>query len=573
MADSPFQGLFEGPWLLQGWFPDQAPALAGALSGGGALGMLRVPAFPDLSELEARLERAGQVGLDLKGQLDQFAETLSLAMKRKLPFLAHGPTLPQLPPELKERLKQCGIYRMAFVKDAAEAELAAQDGAQALVVASSPDAAAQLEAIHRMTGLPVLAEAESDTSRTQAQSLLELPGVAGLQLRSPALARELSPRLEALPAELAGDDRPALPGLKIGSVEVPHPIIQGGMGIGVSWEGLAGAVAREGCIGIVSAIGTGNRRMDEIQTVKGRPLGAANLHHPEALKEILQEARRRSEGHGAVGVNILCAINGYEEMVRASVEGGARLIISGAGLPLALPGLVEDPAVALVPIVSSARALAIICRTWERKFHRLPDAVVLEGPESGGHQGFSFEQCGEQEHSLEALLPTVVAERDRWGSFPVIAAGGVWDRSDIERMLALGAGGVQMATRFIATFECDASPAFKTALLRARAEDIRLVKSPVGLPGRAIFTGIHERIEAGEAPGIACISDCVSPCEHGKGARQAGYCIADRLEDARRGIADSGLFFTGSNGWRVRELVSVRELVAELCGHTRALSA
>ena len=336
------------------------------------------------------------------------------------------------------------------------------------------------------------------------------------------------------------------------------------MGIGVSWDRLAGAVAREGCVGLVSAIGTGYHGSATSPRRLGRPDGTEALNPPRTLEGIVRSARERAGGRGAVGVNILCAIEGYEAAVRASVAGGAQLIVSGAGLPLALPEYVGDADVALVPIVSSARALGVICKHWQRRHGRLPDAVVLEGPESGGHQGFSAEACSEPEHTLEALLPSVLAERDKWGTFPVIVAGGVWDRGDIERFLAMGAGGVQMGTRFIGTFECDAAPAFKDVILRARAEDIGLMKSPVGLPARGVRTALQARIEAGSAPQVRCVSHCLQPCQNGKGALAAGYCIADRLADAYRGDLENGLFFTGSNGARLKELLSVHDLIEEL---------
>lgn len=564
---SKFVPTGEEPWLLQGWFPSQGFELAGALAQGGALGMLRVPAFPGEGELEAWIEKARGAGLDIKGLMDRFKEVVELARQRGVPFLAHGP---DPAPELLESLQNCGIPRLAFVQSPEEAVRTARDGANVLVVEEGPDLSERLAEIHRRTGLPLLAEAGRDLA--QAQSLLEIEGVAGLQLRSPALlhsgaAAEIPgfSKLASLPADLLGEGSAApLPKLKIRNLEIPYPIVQGGMGIGVSWDRLAGAAARAGCVGIVSAIGTGNRFPDLVEHRQGRPLGPDNLNNPEALALILKEALRRSEGKGAVGVNILCAIQGYERVVRASVEAGAQIIISGAGLPLSLPEYVGDADVALVPIVSSARALGLICKTWQRKFNRLPDAVVLEGPESGGHQGFSVEQCGDPAFALEALLGPVLEERNKWGDFPVIVAGGVWDRADIDRFLALGAGGVQMATRFIGTLECDADPVFKEAILRAKQEDIRLVKSPVGMPGRAVVSGLQTSIADGSAPPIRCISDCVSPCAHGKGAQEAGYCIADRLEDARSGKKNTGLFFTGSNGWKLRDLLSVRELVAEL---------
>ncbi|NWJ42481.1 MAG: nitronate monooxygenase [Geothrix sp.] len=355
-----------------------------------------------------------------------------------------------------------------------------------------------------------------------------------------------------------------LPRLKIRNLDLAYPIQQGGMGVGVSWEGLAGAVASAGCVGLVSAIGTGYHGSANPKMRLGRPDGTDALNPPKALEWIVRAARERSGGRGAVGVNILCAIEGYEEAVRASLAGGAQMIVSGAGLPLALPGYVGDADVALVPIVSSGRALQVICKQWQRKFNRLPDAVVLEGPESGGHQGFSHDGCLDPAHTLENILPEVIEERNKWGEFPILVAGGVWDHADIQRFLALGADGVQMGTRFIGTFECDASPIFKEVILRAKAEDIGLMKSPVGLPARGVRTSLQRNIEAGTAPLVRCVSNCLSPCGHGKGAMAVGYCIADRLADAMQGNEESGLFFTGSNGAKLRELVSVRDLIEEL---------
>jgi len=554
------------PWLLQGWFPGQSLELAGAFAQGGGLGVLRVPAFPGEGELEAWIEKAKGAGLDLKGLRDRFREVVDQAKQRSVPFLAHGPEPSQ---RLLECLRSCGIPRLAFVQSPEQAERTAQEGADALVVEGGADLLERLTEIHRRTGLPLLAEAEKDLDR--AKELLRVEGVKGLQLRSPALLHAAATaelpgfvRLAEIPSQVLGEGAAPLPGMKIRNLDIRYPIVQGGMGVGVSWEGLAGAVARTGCVGIISAIGTGNHYPDMVEQRLGRPFGPDNLNNSEALTLIIKEALRRSEGKGAVGVNILCAIQGYERVVRASVAAGAQLIISGAGLPLALPGYVGDADVALVPIVSSARALGLICKTWQRKFNRLPDAVVLEGPESGGHQGFSAEQIVDADFSLEALLGPVLEERNKWGDFPVIVAGGVWDRADIDRFLAMGAGGVQMATRFIGTLECDAEPAFKEMILQAGKNDIQLVKSPVGMPGRAVVAGLQASILDGTAPKVRCVSDCVTPCEHGVGARAVGYCIADRLEDARSGKKNTGLFFTGSNGWKLKDLISVKELVAEI---------
>ncbi|MBI4911194.1 MAG: nitronate monooxygenase [Acidobacteria bacterium] len=460
-------------------------------------------------------------------------------------------------------LKHANLPRIVAVQDAEQARQASASGALALL------ADAEHVAELGRPGLPVLASA-----RDEAQARLALgAGAAGLQPRSPSLLdapplaafrSRLGENLGDLGQDLLFQGPAPLPRLRIRHLDLSYPIQQGGMGIGVSWEGLAGAVAREGCVGIVSAIGTGYHPSARPLLRHGRPVGSPELNPPGVLAGIVRAARERSRGHGAVGVNILCAIEGYEAAVRASLEGGAQMIISGAGLPLGLPDMVGDAEVALVPIVSSARALAVICKHWTRRHHRLPDAVVLEGPESGGHQGFSLEACDDPAHTLEKLLPLVLEERDRWGDFPVLVAGGVWDRGDIERFLALGASGVQMGTRFIGTFECDAAPAFKDVVLKAEAKDIGLMKSPVGLPARGIRTALQSAIGSGSAPPIRCTSQCLQPCGHGRGALEAGYCIADRLADAARGDREHGLFFSGSNGARLKELVSVRDLVEEL---------
>ncbi len=355
-----------------------------------------------------------------------------------------------------------------------------------------------------------------------------------------------------------------LPLLKIRNIEVPHPIIQGGMGVGISWDNLAGNVAKNDCIGIVSGVCTGYRYPDFVETLKGRPIKAANLHHRESLIRIVQRAKEIAGGNGAVGVNILYCISEYGRVVKDAVDAGADLIITGAGIPLKLPEYVGDAEVALVPIVSSARVLKIICKSWMHRYNRLPDAVVMEGPKSGGHQGYTFEQCRDPKYTLEKVLPEVLEEAGRWGEIPVIAAGGIWDRADIEKFLRMGTAGVQMATRFIGTYECDASPEFKQVLLNAEKEDIALMKSPVGYPARGVISHLQRSIEKGCAPKIECISNCIIPCNHGEKSRKVGYCIADRLSDAVRGNRETGLFFSGSNGWRIQELVHVKDLIEEL---------
>ncbi len=356
----------------------------------------------------------------------------------------------------------------------------------------------------------------------------------------------------------------ALPSLRIGKYEVPYPIIQGGMGVGISWENLAGNVAKHGAIGVVSSVGTGYRHPNYVRLKDGKPIGSMGIHNKEALQQIIRDARDIAGKDSVIGVNILCAITDYDRVVRDSIEAGVDMIISGAGLPLRLPEYAAGTDVALVPIVSSARALRVICRHWKRKYNRLPDAVVLEGPKSGGHQGIPYEDCFKPEYQLENLLPAVLEERDKWGDFPVIVAGGIWDKKDIEWYISQGAAGVQMGTRFVGTYECDAADEFKKVILNAKKDDITLLKSPVGYPARGIVTKLIKDIERGTAPEVKCVSNCVVPCNHGEEAKKVGFCIADRLGDAYLGRTETGLFFSGSNGYRVKRLVHVKDLIREL---------
>ena len=355
---------------------------------------------------------------------------------------------------------------------------------------------------------------------------------------------------------------------KIGKYTIEKPIIQGGMGVGISWDQLAGNVSLEGGLGVISAVGTGvyKNRAYAQKTVgkEKRPLDAINFYSYPALKKIFENAREIC-GDKPLAVNILYAQTDYNRVVEDSCRAGANIIITGAGLPLTMPEAVKNyPDVALVPIVSTAKALRILCRRWKKTHNRLPDAVIVEGPLSGGHQGFKYEECFLPENQLENILPPVVQEAKNWGSMPVIAAGGIWDNNDIKKMLELGASAVQMGTRFIGTVECDTSDVMKQILLDAKEEDIKLFKSPVGYPARGVKSQLHKNIELGTAPKVACISNCVAPCNRGEEAKIVGYCIADRLSDAYDGIAESGLFFTGSNGYRLNEIITVKELMDKL---------
>lgn len=352
--------------------------------------------------------------------------------------------------------------------------------------------------------------------------------------------------------------------MKIGKFNIEHPIIQGGMGVGISWDKLAGTVSLEGGLGVISAVGTGyyNNLAFSQKNVNGRPRDTINFYSSAALEEIIKNARKIC-GSKPLAANILYAINDYSKVVVDACKAGIDIIITGAGLPLSLPADAKDyPDVALVPIVSSVRALKLIIKKWS-KHNKIPDAVIVEGPKSGGHQGFTYEQCFEEEYQLENILPPIIEEAKKY-NIPVVAAGGIWDKTDIDKFMAMGCDGVQMATRFIATHECDVDITMKELLVKAKEEDIKLVKSPVGLPARAVMTQLQSDIENHTAPEVKCISNCVAPCNRGEEAKAVGFCIADRLADAYHGEEKSGLFFTGSNGYKINEIISVKELMHKL---------
>lgn len=353
--------------------------------------------------------------------------------------------------------------------------------------------------------------------------------------------------------------------LKIGKFTIKYPIFQGGMGVGISWDELAGNVSKCGALGIISAVGTGYyKKLQFIEKiVTSKPFEAINFYSKNALNEIFKNARKIC-GDNPLGANILYAINEYGRVVRDACEAGANFIITGAGLPTNMPEFTKNfPDVALIPIVSSAKALRILCKRWKDRYDRIPDAVIVEGPLSGGHQGFKYEDCFKEEYQLENIVPLVVEEAKNWGEIPVIAAGGIWDRQDIDKMIALGASGVQMATRFLGTYECDAK-AYVDILPSIKQEDIVLVKSPVGYPARALNIGVLERLREGNAPKIRCISNCVAPCHRGQEAKLVGYCIADSLGKGHLGDIQEGLFFSGANGYRVEKILHVKELIEEL---------
>lgn len=342
--------------------------------------------------------------------------------------------------------------------------------------------------------------------------------------------------------------------LKIGSKTARIPVVQGGMGVGISRWRLAGTVAREGGMGTLAAQGIG-----QVTDLLPQSHRRKDPHGVEAVEAEVRRAQQESQGNGIVAINIMMAITHFDPLVDAAVRAGADAIVTGAGLPMDLPDKVSGSGVALIPIISSARAAKTITRYWKERYNRIPDAFVIEGPLAGGHLGFSREQLDAPECQLEALLPAVAEQVAPYGDIPLIAAGGVWDRQDAQRMMALGAHAVQLGTRFVATQECDAAQHFKDLLLRCRQEDITVTRTSVGLLGRVMRTQLVERFEKGQFPGFKCTYHCLKSCV----AHEVSYCLADHLSDAARGHED-GFYFVGANGHRVREILPVAELLRRL---------
>ncbi len=348
-----------------------------------------------------------------------------------------------------------------------------------------------------------------------------------------------------------------LPSLRIGDFEVPVPIIQGGMGVGVSLSRLAAAVANAGGIGIISGAQPGFMEPD-FRTDNN----AANVR---GLEKEIRKARELAPG-GVIGVNFLAASYNYKELVLAAVREKVDLIISGAGLPSTLPELVEGSSTKIAPIVSSEKAAATIARLWDKRYNYLPDAVIVEGPEAGGHLGFSVEDLepGKKPDLMQIVKDVIKAlkpfEEKYNRKVPVIAAGGIYTGCDIAEFLKIGAAGVQMATRFVATIECDAHEAFKQAYINARENAVRIIKSPVGLPGRALDNAFLKKLdEQGRIPVTRCYR-CLRNCD----PATIPYCITDALVRSVTGDADNGLVFVGSSVYKVDKIVAVKELMQEL---------
>lgn len=337
------------------------------------------------------------------------------------------------------------------------------------------------------------------------------------------------------------------------------PVIQGGMGVGVSLSTLAGNVAKCGGVGIISTAQIGYQE----EGFEEHPI-ETNL---KAIEKHVKRAKEIAQG-GVVGVNIMVATKKYEEYVKAAVKSGVDLIISGAGLPTRLPEFVEKSKTKIAPIVSSIKSAKVICKLWDRKYKRCPDMVVIEGPKAGGHLGFSYEELQtitqeEYEEEIKGIIKVVEEFGEKYNyHIPVIAAGGIYDVGDMKHAMELGVDGVQVATRFVTTYECDASDAYKQAYIDAKQEEIQIVKSPVGMPGRAIHNAFIEETEKEPVK----IKKCLQCLEHCK-QKDIPYCITNALINAVKGKVSQGLIFCGANAWRAQKMEHVSDIMEEFSGY------
>jgi len=345
--------------------------------------------------------------------------------------------------------------------------------------------------------------------------------------------------------------------LNIGGLRARVPVIQGGMAVGISRSRLAAAVANAGGIGVIATAGAGYLQ-DDVYS-----------NYIEANNRIIVEEIRKAKSlsKGVIGVNIMVALSNYASLVKIAIEEGIDVIFAGAGLPLNLPSFLPEgnTRTKLVPIVSSGKALTIIARRWMNKYHCIPDAVVVEGPLAGGHLGFRKDNLLNEEYSLENLVPDVLSHaktlEDQYGKpVPVIPAGGIYTGADIFKFMKMGASGVQMATRFVATHECDASDEMKSAYIKAKKEDIIIIESPVGMPGRAIRNQFLDDVASGHKKPFKCPFHCIITCNF----KTAPYCIAKALCNATEGNLSEGFAFAGQNVWRVDKIVHVSDLIRSL---------
>ena len=370
--------------------------------------------------------------------------------------------------------------------------------------------------------------------------------------------------------------------LVIGELVVPKPVIQGGMGVGISLSSLAGAVAKAGGMGIISTAQIGFKEPDFAD------------HSLEAnLRAIGKEFKKAREiaPEGVIGFNIMVATKNYAMYVKEAIKAGADIIISGAGLPVSLPaylaeaaaemksaGLGETVKTKIAPIVSSVKSAMVILKMWDRKFGRVPDLVVIEGPLAGGHLGFSRESLTELgvdtpdvEHTyhqdaydeeIRGIIRLVGEYAEKYQTkIPVVTAGGIYSHEDVMHQIDLGADGVQVATRFVTTVECDAPEEFKQAYIRSSKEDIVITKSPVGMPGRAIHNAFLSGV--GQTPfKLEHCYQCLEKCDK----KTIPYCITKALVNSAEGNTDEGLVFCGSNAFRAERIETVDEVMKSLLG-------
>lgn len=351
--------------------------------------------------------------------------------------------------------------------------------------------------------------------------------------------------------------------LVIGNKKADVAIVQGGMGVGVSRSSLAGAVAKEGGVGIISTAQIG---YDEPEFEKDQP--GTNL---KAIKKHIELAKEIAGGKGLVGVNVMVALKHYREHVRAAVAAGADIVVCGAGLPLDLPELVKDEAgnkkSCIAPIVSSPRAAELILKRWDMKYNTTADMLVVEGPEAGGHLGYSNEQLEDIESIgfddiVRGVIEVKKVYEEKYGhEIPVVAGGGIYTRADADHIMSLGVDGIQVASRFVATEECDASDAYKNAYISAKEEDIVIVKSPVGMPGRAVNNAFIKRVSVQKEPIKKCYL-CLEKCK----PAEVPYCITKALTDAVQGDVDNGLVFCGAKTYMIDKISTVPEVIKELVG-------
>lgn len=357
--------------------------------------------------------------------------------------------------------------------------------------------------------------------------------------------------------------------LVVGELTAKYPIIQGGMGVGISLSSLAGAVAKAGGIGLISTAQIGFKSPDFLKA----PL-EENLR---AIKTEFDKARKIAP-NGIIGFNIMVATTSYALYVREAVKAGADIIISGAGLPVNLPELVKGAKTKIAPIVSTAKSAMVICKLWDRKYKKVPDLVVIEGPLAGGHLGFTREQLAEYGADTENVAQTY--RKDKYDKeiidiikivkgyeekyhqhIPVVVAGGIFSREDVEHAIELGAEGVQVGTRFVTTVECDAPDCYKQAYIDAGPEDIVITKSPVGMPGRAIRNPFLEEV----ADHRLKVRHCYLCLEHCNPATTP-YCITKALSNAAEGDLEHALIFCGSNASRCNKIETVEAVIKDLVG-------